>query len=75
MEFKALILNFYQIEKKDKKFNIVRLYLNFSDVVISCFVSKDIYEKIQNSIIDNDNINEYLHFKVDCNMKFSCYIY
>lgn len=75
MEFKVKILNYLQVHKKDKNYNLVRLYIDFSDVVITCFVSKETYEKIENGLIDNDNIINYLHFKLDSNMKFSCSIY
>lgn len=75
MEFKVKILNYLQVHKKDKNYNLVRLYIDFSDVVITCFVSKETYEKIENGLIDDDNIINYLHFKLDSNMKFSCAIY
>lgn len=75
MEFKVKILNHLQVQKKDKTYNLVRLYIDFSDVVITCFVSKETYEKIENGLIDDDNIINYLHFKVDSNMKFSCTIH
>ena len=73
--FKCCILSTREVNKNNKVYYIVKLWLDFSDIVLNVFVSKDIYTNIINSIIDNDNILNYLHFRVDSNGKFLVSIY
>lgn len=62
-------------EKNNKKYNIVRVYCSISDIVFDVFVSQKIFDEIDLGTIDNDNIINYCHFKVDSNRVFSISIY
>lgn len=73
--FKSIykIVSFENISKDNKNYYVVKLYIDFSEVVITSFVSKEIYEKIKNNTINDTNIIEHLHFKIDKDMK--CHIF
>ena len=68
---KCCILSTREVNKDNKVYYIVKLWLDFSDLIITVFVSKSIYNDILNKIIDNDNLLNYLHFRVDSSGKFS----
>lgn len=72
---KCCILSTREVNKNNKVYYIVKLWLDFSDLIITVFVSKSIYNDILNKIIDNDNLLNYLHFRVDSNGKFLVSIY
>ena len=61
------------IEKNNKTYFIVKLYIEFSECVISCFVDKNTYDLIKNKTINDTNIIEHLFFKIDKDMK--CHIF
>lgn len=67
------IVSLENITKDNKNYYVIKLYIDFSEVVIASFVSKEIYEKIKNNTINDSNIIEHLHFKIDKDMK--CHIF
>ena len=67
------IVSLENISKENKNYYVVKLYIDFSDVIITSFVSKVIFEKIKNNTINDTNITEHLHFKIDKDMK--CHIF
>lgn len=67
------ILSIDSIEKSNKNYFIVKLYIEFSDCVISCFVDKNTFDLIKNKTINDTNIIEHLFFKIDKDMK--CHIF
>lgn len=67
------ILSIDTIEKNNKTYYIVKLYLDFSDCVISCFVDKITFDLIKNKTINDTNLIEHLYFKIDKDMK--CHIF
>lgn len=69
------ILDKKTFEKNNKKYNIVKVYCSISDIVFDVFVSQKIFDQIDLGTIDNDNIINYCHFKVDSNRVFSISIY
>lgn len=72
---KARILDYREVQKDKKEYHIITLWLNFSEVIFSVFVSKDTYNNIVSGVISSDNIINYLHFRVDSNKKFLVSIY
>lgn len=62
-------------ETKDgnKNYYVLKLYIDFSDVIITSFVSKEVYDKIKENKINDTNIIEHLYFKIDKDMK--CHIF
>ena len=72
---KARILDYREVKKNNKEYHIVTLWLNFSEVTFSVFVSKDTYNNIISGIINSDNITNYLHFRVGSDEKFLVSIY
>lgn len=67
------IVSVEKFEKDNKVYYVVKLYIDFSDVIITSFVSKDIFEKIKNNTINDTNVIEHLYFKIDKDMK--CHIF
>lgn len=74
-DLKVSILDAQQFTKNDKTYCLLKLYCSISDGVIKTFVNKSIYDRIETGVIDNDNIINYCHFKVDSNMIFHISIY
>lgn len=74
-KFLVQILDTKEVKKDKKIYYIIKLYISFSDVVITAFVSQDTYLKICTGEITNDNIKDFLHFSVDSNMVFHVSIY
>lgn len=68
------ILSTEVFDKNNKSYYVVKLYLEFSEIVISCFVDKNTYELIKNKTINDTNIIEHLYFKVDKDMKLHIFI-
>ena len=68
------ILSTDVFDKNGKSYYLVKLYLEFSEIVISCFVDKTTYELIKNKTINDTNIIEHLYFKVDKDMKLHIFI-
>lgn len=62
---KAKILDTKVFNKDNKFYYIIKLFINFSDNVYNVFVSKEIYDEIMISNIDDDNILDYLLIYVD----------
>lgn len=69
--YKILSMDYF--EKNNKTYYIVKLYIEFSDCVISCFVDKNTYDLIKNKTINDTNIIEHLFFKIDKDMH--CHIF
>lgn len=74
-KIKARILDYKDVKKDNKEYHIVTLWINFSEVIFSVFVSKETYNNIVSGVIKSDNIINYLHFRVDSNKKFLVSIY
>lgn len=68
------ILDLLEIEKNNKNYFVVKLYCNYSDVILSCFVDKKTFEDLRAGKINNENIVQFLHLKVDKDMKFHVFI-
>lgn len=75
MDIKCNILDTREVKKNDKTYFLVKLWLNFSDVVYTVFVSKETLYNISTGVITSDNLINYLHFRVDSSGKFSVSIY
>lgn len=75
MDIKCSILDTREVKKNDKTYYLVKLWLNFSDVVYTVFVSKETLYNISTGVIASDNLINYLHFRVDSSGKFSVSIY
>lgn len=75
---KIRILEFKSFEKptlNGKKFYYtIKLYIDFCEAIITCFVDKKIFEDIESGKINDKNIFEYLHYKVDKDMNFHVFI-
>lgn len=67
------ILSIDTIDRNKEIYYIVKLCIEFSECVISCFVDKTTYELIKNENINDTNIIEHLFFKIDKDMK--CHIF
>lgn len=62
-----------ETKEGNKNYYVVKLYIEFSDVIITSFVSKDIYNQIKDNKINDTNIIEHLYFKIDKDMV--CHIF
>ena len=67
------ILSSESIEKQNKIYYIVKLYIEFSECVFSCFVDKNTYDLIKNKTVNDTNVIEHLFFKIDKDMK--CHVF
>ena len=74
-DVKVSILDKKTVEKNNKKYYILKVYCSISEVIFDVFVSKKISDDIDLGTIDNDNIINYCHFKIDSNRVFSISIY
>lgn len=64
MELKYKILDLKQGQtKKGGIFHRVSLYANWSTNILDCFVTKDVFDLIQNNTITDENIGEYVTFR------------
>lgn len=74
-DYKILGTEIFEKDTKDgkKTYYTVKLYIEFSEVIITCFIDKATFEKIQNKNINDTNIIEHLNFKIDKDMK--CHIF
>lgn len=72
---KACILDYREVKKDNKEYYIVTLWLNFSEVIFSVFVSKNTSNNILSGVINSDNITNYLHFRVGSDKKLHVSIY
>lgn len=73
-DFKVQILKASQICKNDKVFYILKLYLSFSDQIVTCFVSKQVYEDVASGFINNDNIIEHLYIHINAKNETSFFV-
>ena len=66
MNFKCKILSQKELIRKDKnKLYIVKIYLSFCDNIITCFVSKDVFDKIEDGVINDINLCEHLYIYIN----------
>ena len=66
MDFKCKILSQKEITRKDKsKLYIVKIYLSFCDNIVTCFVSKDVFDKVEDGIINDINLSEHLYIYIN----------
>lgn len=74
--YKIVSLESFMKETKEgnKNYYVVKLFIDFSEVIITIFVSKEIYDKIKNNNINDTNIIEHLFFKIDKDMKTHIFI-
>jgi len=74
-DYKILGIDIFEKDTKEgkKTYYTVKLYIEFSEVIITCFIDKSTYEKIQNENINDTNIIEHLNFRIDKDMK--CHIF
>lgn len=74
-DYKILSLNQFEKETiNGKKFYYtIKLYIEFSEAIITCFIDKPIYDQIKENKINDTNIIERLYFKIDKDMK--CHIF
>lgn len=64
MELKYKILDLKQGQtKKGEIYHMVSLYANWSTNILDCFVTKDVFDLIQNNTITDENIGEYVTFR------------
>lgn len=75
IDFQVYILDKNTVKKNNKEYYILKVYCSISDVIFNVFVSKKISDEIDLGTINNDNLINYCHFKVDSNGKFSVSIY
>ena len=65
MVLKYKILDMNQGKSKDGKiYHKVSLYANWSSIILDCFVTEEVYNMISDGIITDENISEYLSFKI-----------
>lgn len=74
-DYKILGVETFEKETKDGKkiYHTVKLYIEFSEVILTCFVDKNIYELIKNKTINDSNVIEHLYFKIDKDM--NCHVF
>lgn len=74
-DYKILGTEIFEKDTKDgkKTYYTVKLYIEFSEVILTCFVDKTTYELIKNKTINDSNIIERLYFKIDKNM--NCHVF
>lgn len=65
MDFKCKILSSKEIQRKDKNLYIIKIYLSFCDNIITCFVNKDVFDKIQDGLINDINLAEHLYIYIN----------
>lgn len=64
MELKYKILDLKQGKnKKGEVYYRVSLFANWSTNILDCFVTKDVFDLIQNNTITDENIGEYVIFR------------
>lgn len=68
------ILDLLEIAKNNRTYFVVKIYCNYSDVILTSFVDKKTFEDMRAGKINNENITQFLHFKVDKDMKFHIFI-
>lgn len=75
-DYKILGLETFEKDTKEGKkiYYTVKLYIEFSEVILTCFVDKTIYDKIKNKEITDNDIIERLIFKIDKDMKIHIFI-
>lgn len=74
-DVQVFLLDSREIQKNDKVYYIIKVFCSLSDVAFTVFVSQEIYNDINTGVINNSNIINYCHFKVDSNRVFSISIY
>ena len=65
MDFKCKILSSREFQRNEKKYFIVKIYLSFCDNIITCFVNKDVFDKIQDGLINDINLAEHLYIYIN----------
>lgn len=75
-EYRILTLNQFEKDTKDGKKNYytVKLYIEYCDTIITCFIDKSIYDQIKENKINDSNIIEHLCFKIDKDMVVHIFI-
>lgn len=75
-DYKILGSDIFEKDTKEgkKTYFTVKLYIEYSEVIITCFIDKTVYEKIKNNTINDTNIIEHLYFRIDKDMKTHIFI-
>lgn len=70
-KYKILQCNCYEkgtITGAKKQYYVVKIYMEFCENIVSCFISKEIYEQIKKGTINDTNVIEHLYLKIDKDM-------
>lgn len=74
-DYRILGLETFEKDTKEGKkiYYTVKLYVEYSEIILTCFVDKVMYDKIKNKEITDNNIKEHFILKIDKDMK--CHIF